>query len=174
MVDGKLLVPGKLFHGFLDSIYEGRPLRIIETGCMRDLAVASEYGDGWSTLWISRWVKEHSNSTFDSVDLDGGAIELAHAALEAEGLAKYCTFHCQDSLLFLGRQTWADMCFLDSCDGLEHGLAEFRLAASLGCRLIVLDDYSTKGAKAVKEARELGWDVSFQDRYSVLRRTPSK
>lgn len=162
--------PGELFKGFLDSVYDGRAIRIIETGCMRDLATTAEYGDGWSTLAIARWVKQHSDSEFHSVDLSINSIELAHTALEAEGLAKFCTFHCQDSLLFLGRQTWADFCFLDSCDGLEHGLAEFRLAASIGCQLIVMDDLNTKAMWACKEAKESGWNVSYADRYSVLRR----
>jgi hypothetical protein len=162
--------PGKHFATFLDSIYQGKSLKIIETGCMRDLATNAEYGDGWSTLAIARWVREHPDCTFNSVDLSINSIELAHAALEAEGLAKYCTFHCQDSLFFLSRQTWADMCFLDSCDGLAHGVDEFRLAASLGSQLIVMDDMATKGLWAVKEAKELGWDVTFADRYAVMRR----
>lgn len=166
----QLAPPGTLFEKFLDSIYEGRPIKCIETGSMRDLAVVSEYGDGWSTLYISRWIKNHPGCTFDSVDLNINAIELAHSALEAEGLAPYCTFHRQDSLKFLAGLTWVDFAFLDSCDGLEHGVQEFRLADSAGARLIVMDDFSTKAAHAVKLAKELGWDVSFADRYSVLRR----
>jgi predicted O-methyltransferase YrrM len=163
--------PGELFETFLNSIYEQKPLKIIETGCMRDLAVSAQYGDGWSTLYIARWVSKHPGSEFHTVDLSANSIELAHAALEAEGLAQYCTFHLQDSLKFLAQATWADFCFLDSCDGLQHGLDEFRLAASTGARLIVMDDYQTKASLAVKEARNLGWDVQFVNRYSVLRRT---
>jgi hypothetical protein len=165
-----LIPPAVAFRGFLDSVYTDRPIRIVETGCMRDLSTTSEYSDGWSTLAIARWVKEHPESTFDSVDLSIGAIELAHTALEAEGLAKYCNFHLQDSLRYLGSLTWADFCFLDSSDGLEHGLQEFRLAASIGAGIIVLDDYETKGALACKEAKQLGWSVTHEGRYSVLRR----
>lgn len=166
-----LIQPGIVFAGLLDSVYEGRPIRIVETGCMRDLSTTSETSDGWSTLYIARWVKEHPDCIFDSVDLNIGAIELAHTALEAEGLAKYCNFHLQDSIKYLSSQTWIDIAYLDSCDGLEHGLAEFRLAASTGASLIILDDFSTKAATAVAEARKLGWhgDVAA-NRYSVLRR----
>ncbi len=162
--------PGLLFENFLDSVYIGRPIKIVETGCMRDLALSAEWGDGWSTLYIARWVAKHPECSFHTVDLSPNSIELAHSALEAEGLAKYCTFHLQDSLKFLGQETWIDFAFLDSCDGLQHGLDEFRLAASAGASLIVMDDLQTKAAWAVKEARELGWNVSFEGRYSVIRR----
>jgi len=166
----ELVSPNIIFAGLLDSIYQDRAIRIVETGCMRDLATTAEYSDGWSTLAIARWVRDHEGSVFDSVDLSINAIELAHSALEAEGLAKYCSFHLQDSLLFLSRQTWADFAFLDSCDGLQHGLEEFRLAASIGCRIIVMDDFSTKAALAVSEAKKLGWLVSSEGRYSIIRR----
>jgi predicted O-methyltransferase YrrM len=164
------LAPGKLFEIFLNSVYEQKPLKIIETGCIRDLSISAECRDGWSTLHIARWVSAHPGSEFHTVDLSLNSIELAHSLLEAEGLAQHCAFHLQDSLKFLSQVTWADFCFLDSCDGLQHGLDEFRLAASTGARLIVMDDFQTKAFQAVKEAKNLGWDVSFQDRYSVLRR----
>jgi hypothetical protein len=162
--------PGAAFRGFLDSVYHDRPIRIVETGCMRDLSTISEQCDGWSTLWIARWMKAHSDCTFDSVDLSIGAIELAHSALEAEGLAKYCNFHLQDSLKYLSGQTWIDMAFLDSCDGLQRGCDEFRAAVSAGAELIIMDDYETKAAWACKEAKTLGWDVTHEGRYSILRR----
>jgi predicted O-methyltransferase YrrM len=162
--------PGVHFKTFLDSVSVGRPLKIIETGCLRDLGTTSEFSDGWSTLWIARWAKEHEGTEFHSVDLSIAAIELAHMALEAEDLAAYCQFHCQDSLKYLASQTWVDFCFLDSCDGLQHGLDEFRLAASAGSQLVVMDDYATKAAWAVREAKQLNWEYCCIDRYSVLRR----
>jgi predicted O-methyltransferase YrrM len=162
--------PGMLFHKFLDSVYEGKPLVIIETGCMRDLALAAEWGDGWSTLRIAQWVAKHPECDFHTVDLSANAIDLAHNALEAEGVAQFCAFHLQDSIRFLNAQTWIDFAFLDSCDGLQHGLDEFRLAVSAGSKLIVMDDYQTKAAWAVQEAKKLGWHVEQVDRYSVLRR----
>jgi hypothetical protein len=162
--------PATHFETFLNSIYENKPLKLVETGCTRDLALSAEWGDGWSTQSIARWVKDHPECDFHSVDLSANSIELAHAALEAEGLSKFCTFHLQDSIKFLNSLTWVDFAFLDSCDGLQHGLEEFRLAVSAGAKLIVMDDFSSKAAWAVKLARELGWDVSFADRYSVLRR----
>ncbi len=162
--------PGMLFHKFLDSVYEGKPLKILETGCMRDLALSAEWGDGWSTLRIAQWVSKHADCDFHTVDLSANSIDLAHAALEAEGVAKFCTFHLQDSIKFLNAQTWIDFAFLDSCDGLQHGLDEFRLAMSAGAKMIVMDDYQTKAAWAIKEAQKLGWTYEQVERYSVLRR----
>lgn len=162
--------PGMLFFKFLDSVYENKPLKIVETGTMRDLALSAEYGDGWSTLRIAQWVSKHPECDFHTVDLSANAIDLAHAALEAEGVSKYCTFHLQDSIKFLNSLTWVDFAFLDSCDGLQHGLDEFRLAVSAGAKMIVMDDYQTKAAWAVVEGKKLGWNVEQVDRYSVFRR----
>jgi predicted O-methyltransferase YrrM len=164
-----------ILQGVLDEMYGGKPLMIVETGTMRDTHMLSEITDGWSTLYIARWVAEHSTEgptdcEFHSVDLNAHAIELAHAALEEEHLARFCTFHVQDSLKYLGSQTWLDFALLDSCDGLQHGVDEFRLAASAGASVIVMDDYQTKAAWAVKEARETGWKYEPCGRYSVLKR----
>ena len=164
------VAPGIVFYKYLDSIYENKPLKIIETGCMRDLTPNSEFSDGWSTLYIARWIKNHKGCEFHSVDLDINALDLAHLALEVEGLAQYCEFHCQDSIKYLSNITWADFIFLDSCDGLQHGLDEFRLAASTGARIILMDDYQTKAAWAVAEGKKLGWDVQQVNRYSIFQR----
>ena len=164
--------PGTVFEKLLNIVYSGSPIRVIETGTMRDLSVLSEYGDGWSTLYIARWMKAHPDCRFDSVDLDPNASELAQAALEVEGLRQYCIFHIQDSLRYLAAQTQADFCFLDSCDGLEHGLAEFKEADRLGAKLIVMDDYDAKAKLAVECANNLGWKSGCcsNHRYSILQR----
>jgi hypothetical protein len=155
----------------LDEMYTGKPLVIVETGCMRDIRPLSEFSDGWSTLYIARWVALNSNCSFHSVDLDANAVLVAHKALEAESIARYCTFHVQDSIKYLTSLTWVDFALLDSCDGLQHGLDEFRLAVSAGASVIVMDDYQTKAAWAVKQAQEhMGWSVQQVDRYSVLKR----
>lgn len=164
-------LPGSVFAELLDSVYKGQSIRIVETGCMRDLSMVSEFSDGWSTLYISRWVKTHPDCKFSSVDLDANAIELCHTALEAENLAQYCDLRTQDSLKYLASQSWIDVAYLDSCDGLAHGLEEFRLAASAGASLIIMDDFSTKACWAVKESREMGWSTGVAaNRYSILRR----
>ena len=162
--------PGHILADALDELYKSKPLVIVETGCLRMEAPIGEFADGWSTLYIAQWIREHPDCEFHSVDLSANAIGIAHDKLENALLAKYCTFHCQDSLKFLGGMTWIDFAFLDSCDGLEHGVDEFRLAASAGASVIVMDDYQTKAAWAVKEARELGWQYEQRERYSILKR----
>lgn len=162
--------PGVLFDQFLNSIYCGKSIKIVETGCMRDLAVKSEYGDGWSTLYIARWVKKHPECWFQTVDINPNAIDLAKLALESEGLSKYCVFFQEDSLEFLKKSQFIDFAFLDSCDGLQHALHEFYAAADAGAKLIVMDDFETKAKTAVSVAQQLGWTYEQNGRYSVLRR----
>ncbi len=168
--------PGIILQRVLDEMYDGNPLMIVETGTIRNTNVVAEFSDGWSTLHIARWVAEHSTEgptdcEFHSVDLNANAIELAHQMLEQEHLARFCTFHVQDSLKYLGSLTWVDFVLLDSCDGLQHGVDEFRLAASAGASVIVMDDYQTKAVWAVNEARETGWKYEQRGRYSVLKRS---
>ena len=161
--------PGVLFEQFLNSVYEGKPIKIVETGCMRDLALGAEYGDGWSTLYIARWVKQHPDCEFHTVDLNENSLDMAKMALEAEGLSQYCHFHQMDSMEFLG-MNYYDFAFLDSCDGLPHGLGEFWAAQSGGAKLIVMDDFETKAKMAVRDAVAQGWKYEQTGRYSVLRR----
>src|SRR5712664_2840307 len=106
--------PGMVLQGVLDEMYQGKPLLIVETGTMRDDNMLAEFTDGWSTLYIARWVAEHStegptDSEFHSVDLNSYAIEIAHRMLEEDNLARFCTFHLQDSQKFLSNLTWADL-----------------------------------------------------------------
>lgn len=166
--------PGAILQVVLEELYATdtmtENMNIVETGCMRDTSPLSEFSDGWSTLYIARWVKDHPHCTFDSVDLDANATELAHTALEDEGLAKFCTFHTQDSIKYLTSLTWIDFALLDSCDGLQHGLDEFKLAASAGASVVVMDDYQTKAAWAVRQAQLMGWSFQQIERYSILKR----
>lgn len=161
--------PGTLFAQFLDSVYEGKPIKIVETGCMRDLALGSEYGDGWSTLYIARWVANHSDCEFHSADMNPDSLDIARMALEAEGLSQFCQFHQMDSIKFLKAHNY-DFVFLDSCDGLQHGLHEFWEAQGGGAKLIVMDDFETKAKLAVADAIVQGWKYEQNGRYSVLRR----
>lgn len=168
--------PGLILQDVLNDLYleyakiPHPALTIVETGTMREMQPIAEFSDGWSTLYIADWVATHPGTFFHSVDLNADAIDTAHRKLEEHGLAKYCTFHCQDSLKFLSGLTWVDFALLDSCDGLQHGVDEFRLAASAGASVIVMDDFQTKAAWAVKQSQEAGWRYEQAGRYSVLRR----
>lgn len=171
--------PGWTLQGVLDELWEKKKkvpwidpiLDLVETGVLRNADdPLAEFSDGWSTFYIAEWVSKHPSCNFHSVDLNNDAIEIAHQFLVDKGLAKYCAFHCQDSLKYLSDLKWVDFAFLDSCDGLEHGVEEFRLAASAGASVVVMDDYQTKAAWAVKEAQKNGWRFVQLDRYSILRR----
>ena len=140
----------------LESLEEPR-LRIVETGNV-------------STRSIARWVSQHRDSEFVSVDLNSPLQLATHRELECDGTARYCTFLTQDHNKFLSAQTWRDVCFLNPPD-LQDGLIEFSLAASTGARLIVISDYQTRAALAVRKARESGWTFESHGMLSVLRRS---
>lgn len=140
----------------LDDIYSGSPLKIAETGCV-------------STQNITKWVSQHSNCEFVSVDLDTRRQVAEHKALECQGLAKHYTLLTQDHNKFLSEQTWLDVVFILPAD-LQSGLEEFSLAVSTGAATIVTYDFQTRSALAIRKAQALGWTAEHKGMYSILRR----
>lgn len=144
----------------LGSIYtrENRfaTIRIVETGT-------------FSTRPIAKWVREHRECTFESIDLDGRLQGAIHAELECDGTNACCTFHTQDPDKFLGSSTWIDVAFLYPAD-LQEGQQQFSLAISAGARVVVLTDYQRRSALAVRKAKALGWQISYLEDYLVLSR----
>jgi hypothetical protein len=131
-------------------------LSIIETGCTY-------------TRTIARWVKAHPESTFVCVDLNFGLLLETHKELEQESSARYCTFLSQEHEKWLNKTTWLDAAFLNP-DDLQAGLRELNLAMSAGARLIVIADYQSRGAWAIKRAKELGWEFESAGDLNILRR----
>jgi len=133
-------------------------LRIVETG-------------NENTLDIAKFVSTIPSSkvTFDTVDLDSNKQEAVHKTLEQFGIAKYCTFHTQSHKKFLNDLSWVDVAFLHP-ENLSEGLEEFQLAASTGARIIVIMDYSTRAAGAVKQAERFGWNYTNMGIYTILSR----
>lgn len=140
----------------LDSVYKGSSLKIAETGCVSTAAIAS-------------WVSQHLGSSFVSVDLDIRRQIAEHHALECQGLSKYYNFLTRDHNKYLSEQTWLDVVFLVPPD-LQAGLEEFSLAVSTGAGTIIMYDFQTRSALAVRKAQALGWKVAHHGMYSVLRR----
>ena len=132
---------------------------IVETGfdpaCLHD---ATEYA------------RNRPQCELASVGLDFFRLAGAHKYLELLHATPFCTFHLQDPLKFLQGQTWIDAAFLNTRNGLNYAVEEFRLAASAGATLIVMTDYQSTSALAVTEAKKLGWTYITHDRYYILRR----
>ena len=166
--------PGEQLSGYAVEIYHklSRPIVIVETGCLRRSEPENEALDGWSTLYFARWVKEHPGSKFFSVDNDMEHIRVAMVKLNEEGvLGDFPLFTLGESVGFLtGFGGDIDFAYLDSCDGWDHGADEFRAAESHNAKLIVMDDYIGKVVTAEKYARDHGWDVKQEGRFTVMRR----
>jgi hypothetical protein len=139
----------------LDSLNQPR-LKIVETGnsCTREIA---------------RWVRLHPESIYATADLDSMVQFWRHKELEEDNTARYCTFLTQDHTKFLSNRTWVDAVFLHAPD-LQAGLTEFLLAISTGARLIVMTDYQSRAALAIKRAKEIGWIYEARENLNVLRR----
>lgn len=139
----------------LDSLNAPRQT-IVETGC-------------YSTRAIATWVFSHPGSKFITADLDITTQFFRHKELEEDGTARYCTFLTQDHTKFLSNRTWVDVAFLHAPD-LQAGLTEFLLAISTGARLIVMTDYQSRAALAIKRAKEIGWMYESAGELNILRR----
>lgn len=140
----------------LESLNNSR-LSIVETGCTY-------------TRTIAQWVKSHpGNSTFVCVELNFGFLIDAHRDLERDSTTPYCTFLCQEPTRWLTKATWLDAAFLKPTD-LKSGIEEFNLAASAGAQLIVITDYQTRAALAIKRAKEIGWQYESAGLLNILRR----
>src|SRR3954467_10896984 len=101
---------------------------------------------------ITSWVSACPLSEFTSVGLNVKDLDSAHDMLEQLGRAQHCGLLLQDPLKFLQKQSWIDVAFLNSRNGLQYALEEFRLAASAGASMILFTDYQSTGASAILEA----------------------
>lgn len=161
--------PGVVLYQIVETISQGLPLKIIETGCLRDTQIKSWFDDGWSTYYFARWVKDHPGSDLTTIELNPDNIKTCKNFLAEKNLSEYVSFHVADSLDAL-LQDWGrvDIFFLDSCDGLEHGLKEFKAALTHKPQLIIMDDLLTKGQLAVEYAEEIGIRSFPENRYTLF------
>jgi len=162
---------GEQLTKYVDEIYSGEPLILVETGCLRRDGPEHEAADGWSTLYLAKWVEAHPDCKFFSADSNGDHIQVAVNKLQSEGIKMpFPMFYLGESVGFLVCIEHIDFAYLDSCDGWEHGLAEFKAAESKGARLIVMDDYISKAVTAAGYAVSAGWDVKQEGRFTVMRK----
>jgi len=162
--------PGVYLHQVLNDVSAGKPLRILGTGCLRDADPSALMSDGWDTFYIAKWVKDHLGSVLDVVEIDPKAIKVCSEFLKQHDLDSSVTLWTQDSLDFM--ETWdqpVDVFVLDSCDGLEHGLAEFKAALNFNPWFIIMDDWDTKVALAAQYAQENNIQFQRVDRYTVFK-----
>lgn len=158
---------GMHLYRLLHSVFQGKPISIVETGCLRDTEPSAAFSDGWSTLYLAKYAHE-SKSSFISIEMEAANIEKCGTFLKDFGLFRDVLFTCEQSPEALEEDFPADFYLLDSCDGLEHGLAEFVAALKHKPKIIVMDDLDTKARKAVEFADEVGIQHQQIDRYTVF------
>lgn len=170
-----LLPPGVYLYRALEELSKslgGKPLTIVETGCWRDASPSSLMSDGWSTYYFARWVKDHSNSRLITLELEKKNLDLCFDLFKQYELPRERIFwsigDSVESIKQLSPYTEIDVFFLDSCDGLEHGLEEFKAALAHKPKLIIMDDFATKAAKAFEYALSLGIKPQTVDRYTFF------
>lgn len=160
--------PGYYIYQILETVSKGAPLRIVETGCLRDTDPAACFSDGWSTYYIACWVRDHPGSFFSSVELDQENFFTCAQFLSGKNLfTDRVTLVSGDSLEFL-QDKEADVYLLDSCDGFEHGLEEFKAAMEHKPKAILMDDLESKGRYAKEYAEKLNIPIQQIDRYTVF------
>lgn len=142
---------------------------LLEDGSERKTIVETGFNAA-CLIEIAEYVQPYPQSELFSVSLDLQQLSKAHVALEERGLAKNCTFHLQDPLKLLQSKSWIDAAFLNSRNGLQYAIEEFRLAASAGAKLIVMTDYQHSSALAVAEAVKYGWTYVAHADFYILRR----
>ncbi len=162
------LSPGGLhLYKFIKSLYKFKPMVIVETGTLRDINPKAAFSDGWSTFYLAKFAKE-TNSTFISIEPDGSSIELCSSFLKEYDLnVKFIQGYSPAAMFKIPDQV--DFFLLDSCDGLEHGLEEFKAALEHDPIAIAMDDYETKAKLAVEYAQGRGISVNQVDRYFVFK-----
>ena len=161
--------PGMTLYRLVE---EAQPNEIVETGTLRDSSLSSIFSDGWSTFYFAAWKQVHKECKVTSIELDSNAIETAREVLKKFELEPYIDFWNADSLWALRKfdKENPEFFFLDSCDGLEHGLEEFRLAANYNPKMIVMDDWDTKTKLTAETVRKEGtYTITRIGRYTVFR-----
>ena len=124
----------------LQSI-KSHPLEIIETGTFDGKDDASRAGNGWSTWYIAKFVKEHAGD-FSSIDNRPEITEAAYTRLKQDELDTYVDLMTTDSRDHLwNRHLPIDFAYLDSLDDVIN-LSEYLLVTRLLRRpaLVVIDD----------------------------------
>lgn len=144
---------------------------IVETGTIRNTNVRYATGDGWSTYWIAKWVKEN-NGTFVSIDIDP---ITAQNFMVRHDLQNSVKFYRGNSLLLLPQIVGPiHFVLLDSANDAKHILKEFKLVEG-SATIIVIDDVImdspdvVKGHQVVPYAQARGHRVELKDRLAIIR-----
>lgn len=144
-------------------------LNILDDGNEKKTIIETGFFNG-CLYAVSDWINEFPESQFTAVSLDSIKLNESHQFLTKCGLAQNCTLRLQDPVKYLQSQSWIDVAFLNSRNGLLYAVEEFRASASAGAKTIVMTDYQTSASFAIQEALKLGWTFVAHEPYWILRR----
>jgi hypothetical protein len=165
-----LEMPGNHLYRIATQLAKGKPLNIFSTGCIRDIRPSASISDGWDTIFLAKWVNDHPGSRLDVAEIDGESISQCLALLNVHELGHVPKMWRGDSIEIIRQwESPVDLFVLDSADGLDHGLEEFRAAEKHNPQIIVMDDWETKAMKAAEYANEKGIFFHRVDRYTIFK-----
>lgn len=167
----EVMPPGVLLYKIVDELSPDGPLHICETGCLRDPTPTAMMTDGWSSLFFAKYVHEHAGSKFTVIELDRTNLAYCWIFLGRFGHTdpEKLKLTNGESVATIEKMTeHPDVFYLDSCNGLDHGLAEFKAALAHNPKLIIMDDFTSKVASAYEYAREQHIPTCTMGRYTVF------
>jgi hypothetical protein len=169
----QLTPPGILLHKLAEEVSDGGPLHICETGCLRDQNPTAMMTDGWSSIYFARYVKDHPGSKLTTIELDRTNLGYCLLTLGRYGYTENVNLvHGESVATITDMKEHPDLFYLDSCDGLEHGLAELKAALAHNPKLIVMDDYISKVSMAAEFAAKENIPMVQMGRYSTFLTSP--
>jgi hypothetical protein len=160
------MTPGEAVTAAISTYAElvPRPLNIVETGSIRGEGKNYERNDGWSTLYIARWVKDHGGKFF-SIGLDTKTADKVLTAKGARDEVQLLEGDSVEQLIALPSALMIDFAYLDSSNDPIRNLAEFELCVLRGCDCFMLDDCDNTGANkgelTVPVMNRLGFFTQF-------------
>lgn len=168
---------GALLVNLLDKLLvcKSNTLRILEIGCIRSTEERYEHGDGYSTLYLSRWAAKHE-AEFTSVELNRYHIAAAREILCNAGCPEP-KFICGHSLDVLGAWRGSlDFAYLDGSGEQAENLEEFKLTLGIMSRpsIVAIDDCfglpeaEIKGSLSIEYAKSKDFRVLRMDRMAVI------
>jgi hypothetical protein len=157
---GGAVTPGEAVVKAVEILYQAdqRPLTIVETGCIRGETENYRVNDGYSTLRLAEWVKEHEGSALHSVDFVIDVAEKVCAGLPVQ-------LHRARGADWLRQHDGKiDFAYLDSSNDPVNNLEEFIEVHKRDARMVMIDDVYcwesvNKGALTVPVAQLLGYKL---------------
>jgi hypothetical protein len=129
------------------SKFDNRSISVLEIGCSRNLSDSSRFGDGWSSLFWSKYIMENGG-LLKSCDIDIESINNVKILLENIPI-DFSTI-VQDGSDLLKENNDYDLIYLDGSDDPQQMLDQMKLC-NLNNSYVFCDDFHAKGILVAEE-----------------------